>query len=116
MSSPIGGISFPGMPVTGVGAVPDVVGARGVDSVNGPAAAAPAPSGGFAAALTGAVDQLQGAHTASDGLAAQAATGDLRDVHDYMIASREAALATEMVVTIKNKAVDAFNEIMRMPV
>jgi flagellar hook-basal body complex protein FliE len=37
-------------------------------------------------------------------------------VHDYMIASTEASLATEMVVTIKNKAVEAFNEIMRMPV
>ena len=48
--------------------------------------------------------------------AAQAATGDLKDVHDYMIASTEASLATEMVVTIKNKAVEAFNEIMRMPV
>jgi flagellar hook-basal body complex protein FliE len=33
-----------------------------------------------------------------------------------MIASNEASLATEMVVTIKNKAVEAFNEIMRMPV
>jgi len=52
----------------------------------------------------------------ADSLAAQAATGDLKDVHDYMIASNEASLATEMVVTIKNKAVEAFNEIMRMPV
>ena len=52
----------------------------------------------------------------ADELATQAATGDLKDVHDYMIASTEAGLATEMVVTIKNKAVEAFNEIMRMPV
>ena len=115
MTSPIGGISFPGMPVAGVGAVPDVAGTRGVEAGQ-PPAAAPVQSGGFAAALTGAVNQLQGAHAASDGLAAQAATGDLRDVHDYMIASREAALATEMAVTIKNKAVEAFTEIMRMPV
>ena len=42
--------------------------------------------------------------------------GDLKDVHDYMIASTEAALATEMVVTIKNKAVEAFNDIMRMQI
>jgi flagellar hook-basal body complex protein FliE len=37
-------------------------------------------------------------------------------VHDYMIASNEASLSTQMVVTIKNKAVDAFNQIMGMPV
>ena len=61
-------------------------------------------------------DKLQGAQNNADSLAAQAATGDLKDVHDYMIASTEAALATEMVVTIQNKAVEAFNEIMRMPV
>ena len=59
---------------------------------------------------------LQGTQKTADTLATQAATGDLKDVHDYMIASAEASLATEMVVTIKNKAVEAFNEIMRMPI
>jgi flagellar hook-basal body complex protein FliE len=33
-----------------------------------------------------------------------------------MIARNEASLATEMVVGIKNAAVSAFNEIMRMPI
>ena len=73
------------------------------------------PMGGIVPVGMGAVTGVAGATTA-DGLATQAATGDLKDVHDYMIASTEAALATEMVVTIKNKAVEAFNEIMRMPV
>jgi flagellar hook-basal body complex protein FliE len=71
---------------------------------------------GFAATLAAVFDQLQGTQKVSNDLAVQAATGDLRDVHDYMIASTEAGLATEMVVTIKNKAVEAFNEIMRMPI
>ena len=66
--------------------------------------------------LASSFDQLQGTQKTADTLATQAATGDLKDVHDYMIASNEASLATEMVVTIKNKAVEAFNEIMRMPV
>jgi flagellar hook-basal body complex protein FliE len=52
----------------------------------------------------------------ADALAAQAATGDLQDAHDYMIASTEATLATDTVVTLKNQAVSAFTEIMRMPV
>ena len=104
MSSPLGGILS-----VGIGAVSGVAGAQ-----SGVPAAQEAD--GFAAVLAATFDQLQGAQKASDQLAVQAATGDLRDVHDYMIASTEARLATEMVVTIKNKAVEAFNEIMRMPV
>jgi flagellar hook-basal body complex protein FliE len=104
MTSPLGGI----IPV-GMGAVTGVAGATtGVPAAQG--------ADGFAAVLASSFDKLQGTQKAADSLAAQAATGDLKDVHDYMIASTEASLATEMVVTIKNKAVEAFNEIMRMPV
>ncbi|WP_324276118.1 flagellar hook-basal body complex protein FliE [Blastococcus brunescens] len=66
--------------------------------------------------LASTFDKLQSTQNAADTLGAQAATGDLKDVHDYIIARTEASLATEMVVTFKNKAVEAFNEIMRMPV
>jgi flagellar hook-basal body complex protein FliE len=104
MTSPLGGI----IPV-GMGAVTGVAGATtGVPAAQN--------ADGFAAVLASSFDQLQGTQKAADSLATQAATGDLKDVHDYMIASTEASLATEMVVTIKNKAVEAFNEIMRMPV
>ncbi len=107
MTSPMGGI----VPV-GVGAVgsPTSIGG-GV-----PPLAAGEGGDGFAATLAAVFDQLQGTQKVTSDLAVQAATGDLRDVHDYMIASAESSLATEMVVTIKNKAVEAFNEIMRMPV
>jgi flagellar hook-basal body complex protein FliE len=103
VTSPIGGI----IPV-GIGSI------GGVPEATGPQAGAGAD--GFAAVLAASFDRLQGTQAAADQLAAQAATGDLKDVHDYMIARNEASLATEMVVTIKNKAVEAFNEIMRMPV
>ncbi len=107
MTSPLGGIAPVGVGAVGAptsigGGVPPLQAGEGSD--------------GFAATLAAVFDQLQGAHTTTSQLATQAATGDLKDVHDYMIASNEAALATEMVVTIKNKAVEAFNEIMRMPV
>ena len=104
MTFPMGGI----VPV-GMGAVTGVAGAQ-----TGVAQAQNAD--GFAAVLASSFDALQGTQKTADALATQAATGDLKDVHDYMIASTEAGLATEMVVTIKNKAVEAFNEIMRMPV
>jgi flagellar hook-basal body complex protein FliE len=108
MTSPLGGIA----PV-GVGALGSTT---AITDAGIPALRSGEGGDGFAATLAAAFDQLQGAQNTSNQMAAQAATGDLRDVHDYMIASTEAGLATEMVVTIKNKAVEAFNDIMRMQV
>ena len=75
-----------------------------------------ATGGDFASKLAEGLQHVQDLQNKTSDLSVQAATGTLADAHDYMIASNEAALATEMVVTIKNKAVEAFNEIMRMPV
>ena len=60
------------------------------------------------------LDNVQQLQNKSDDLAVQAATGSLTDVHDYMIASTEASLATQLTVAVTNKAVAAFNDIMRM--
>ena len=112
MTSPIGGISAL-FPSAGLGATSAVSGTAATTAAQG----AQSTSGtDFASVLASSMDQLQSTQATADNLATQAATGDLRDVHDYMIASNEASLATEMVVAIKNQAVSAFNEIMRMQV
>jgi flagellar hook-basal body complex protein FliE len=71
---------------------------------------------GFGPTLTRALDSLQAAQGKADTLAVQAATGDLTNVHDYMIAATEASLATQLTVAVRNKAGDAFNQIMNMGV
>ena len=68
----------------------------------------------FASQLAGGLDHLQQLQTHSDNLAVKSATGSLTDVHDYLIASTEASLATQLTVAVRNKAVEAFNDIMRM--
>jgi flagellar hook-basal body complex protein FliE len=110
VTAPISGMAFPVFDASTVGATTAATGPTGTAATQGSSGA------DFAGVLASTFDKLQGTQSAADALATQAATGDLRDVHDYMIASNEAKLATEMVVTIKNKAVEAFNEIMRMPV
>ena len=106
MTSPIGGM----LPV-GISAMGGVAGSTNADAVT-----STSNGDGFASVLASTFDKLQSTQNAADTLGAQAATGDLKDVHDYMIAAQEASLTTEMFVTIKNKAVEAFTEIMRMPV
>ena len=75
-----------------------------------------AVGGDFGAMLTQGLEKLESLRETSSELAVQAATGDLQNVHDYMIASNEASVATELTVAVRNKAVEAFTEIMRMQV
>lgn len=79
--------------------------------------AAGSPAGGsFADSVTGALDNLAQSHAEVDALAQQAATGDLTAVHDFTIAASEAQLLTELTVEVRNRAIEAFNDIMRMQV
>jgi len=69
---------------------------------------------GFASSLTNAVDGLQQLQSTSKTLALKAVTGNLDDIHDATIASTRAQVTLELVAAVRNKGVDAFNEIMRM--
>ncbi len=102
--SPIG-------PSASSAASPAVSGATAATSTTATAGAARPDFGNLVAQ---GLEKLQNAQSTSDSLAVQATTGDLQDIHDYMIASNEATLATQLTVAVRNKAVEAFTEIMRM--
>ena len=68
----------------------------------------------FGSALAGAVDNLQQLQSTSDSLAVKAVTGDLNDIHQATIAATRAQVTMEVVATVRNKGIEAFNEIMRM--
>jgi flagellar hook-basal body complex protein FliE len=59
---------------------------------------------------------VQDTQNTANNLAVQAATGNLTDVHNYTIAATEASLQTELTVAVRDRAVDAFNQIMAMQV
>lgn len=44
----------------------------------------------------------------------QLATGQLDDIHSYTIAASKAAAAGELVIQLRSRALDAYNEIMRI--
>jgi flagellar hook-basal body complex protein FliE len=92
-------------PVDGITATGYVPAAAGVPRTDGSS---------FAAVLTSAVDNVQALSGASNELSLKAASGNLDDIHDATIASTRAAVSLELVAAVRNKGVDAFNEIMRM--
>ncbi|NYG58715.1 flagellar hook-basal body complex protein FliE [Nocardioides daedukensis] len=72
--------------------------------------------GSFSDMVLDGIDRLEGVQDKADGLAVRAASGDLDNIHDYTIAASEAQVATQLTVALRNKAVEAFTEIMRMQV
>lgn len=69
---------------------------------------------GFSSALGSAITELQQAQATSNELAIRAVTGDLDDIHTATLAATRAQVMLELVATVRNKGVDAFNDIMRM--
>lgn len=70
----------------------------------------------FGEMLASGLENVNQTQQTADSLAQAASTGDLTDLHDYMIASTQAQLTTELTVNVRNKAVEAFNDIMRMQI
>jgi flagellar hook-basal body complex protein FliE len=87
----------------------------GTDIGNSPASkAASTRSSDFASAISGGLQNVEALDKTASAKAVQAATGDLPDIQDYVIAANKAQVATELTTTVRNKALDSFNEIMRM--
>lgn len=102
----LGGVSPVGMLGALTGASPTAASTQ-VGGVAGSSAA-------FGTSLAGSIDDLQAMQSSSQALAVAAVTGDLDDIHDYTIAATQASVALELTAAVRNKAVEAFNEIMRM--
>lgn len=95
-------------------ALTNVSGTSSDVGTSGTSATSATDGSGFAASLGNAVDGLQRLQDDSKTLALKAVTGNLDDIHDATIASTRAQVTLELVAAVRNKGVDAFNEIMRM--
>ena len=100
MTSPISAIS-------GVTGVNPAASSAGVAATSG-------PNTDFAGMLSKGLEGVQHAQTNADSLAVQVANGTLTDPAQYTMAATEASLGLQLTMAIRNKAVEAFQEIMRM--
>jgi flagellar hook-basal body complex protein FliE len=103
MTSPISPISA----VSGITPISGISPTAGSDAVSG-------PNTDFAGMLADGLQNVQSMQSNASDLAVKAADGTLADPAQYTMASTEAALAMQLTMAVRNKAVEAFQEIMRM--
>jgi flagellar hook-basal body complex protein FliE len=68
----------------------------------------------FSNVLQGYLENVNTTVKQAENLTVKAATGQIENIHDVTIASQQAKLALELTVTVRDKAVEAYQEIMRM--
>ncbi len=76
--------------------------------------AAAKPAAGFADLLGQAVGQLQSISTNADNKVAAMATGKDVELSDVMLSLETESLAMSLVTSVRNKAVEAYQEVFRM--
>jgi len=113
MTSPIGAIGA----IDSLSGINGMAGLGGIDAgaATPTAPAAPAaPNGDFGGMLAKGLENVQASQAKADDLAVKVADGTLQDPAQYTMAATEAQLGLQLTMAIRNKAVDAFQEIMRM--
>lgn len=66
--------------------------------------------------LRDGVDEVNKMQNSADVKGVELATGKSQDLHEAMLAMAQAELSFNFMVQVRNKALDAYNQIMNMPV
>ncbi|KAA0240564.1 MAG: flagellar hook-basal body complex protein FliE [Dehalococcoidia bacterium] len=74
------------------------------------------PAAGFADMLGKALDQLQSVSDTANQKVTAMATGQDVELHDVMLALEAESLAMSLATQVRNKAVEAYQEVFRMQV
>jgi flagellar hook-basal body complex protein FliE len=90
-----------------------VGGVGGVGSVSSPAAGS---GGGFGSMLTDAISSLNDSQNTAASDSVALATGQASDVTSVVTDVEKANLEMQLAVQVRNKAVDAYEELMRMQI
>lgn len=66
--------------------------------------------------IQNATTEVNSAQKKADTMAIELTTGKTGNIHETMLAATQAELSFNLMVQLRNKALEAYNEIMRMPV
>lgn len=81
-----------------------------------PPADGPAAPGGFAGVLNTILGSNQQANAAADAAIADLATGKAQDLHTVTLALAQADTSFRLILELRNRLADAFQEVSRMQV
>jgi len=73
-------------------------------------------SGDFGQMLKDGLQNVSNAEHLVDGVTQNMASGGPAEIHDLMAATAKAQISVELLVQVRNKAVEAYQEIMRIQV
>lgn len=70
----------------------------------------------FGTFLQEAIDDLNKQQLGVDDMNQKFVKGEITDVHQLMVASEKASLGLELAVQVRNKAIEAYQDIMRIQI
>lgn len=73
-------------------------------------------AGQFSGYLNDALSKLAGQQATVDTMNEKFVTGELSDVSSLMIASEKASIGLQFTVQVRNKVIEAYQDIMRMQI
>ncbi len=78
--------------------------------------AAKSSADGFADMIKNSIESVNRKQVEADKAAAELASGQSSNIHEVMIKMEEAEISLRLMVQMRNKVVEAYQEIMRMQV
>ena len=102
------------MTVAAVSALSGLPGASGISATTLAQPTTSTSGASFGSVLGNAVDGLSGLQQTANTLAVKAVTGDLTDIHQATLAATRAQVTMQLVSAVRNKGIEAFNQIMNM--
>jgi len=79
-----------------------------------PVAGSSPNDGGFGSTLTSAIEQVEQVHTDAQQQISDLLQGNRQDVHNVMIAVEKADVAFQLMMQVRTKIVNAYQEISRL--
>lgn len=101
--------------VTSVGAVGTAINTGLVQNATQARQAAPAAGSDFGSLVTNGLQQVSNMEHQADAAVQDLATGGPTRIEDVMIATSQAQLGVELLSKVRDRALEAYQEVMRMP-